>query len=73
MAVFKCASSLLVDSQGGTATPYEAIKVQLDLAENASKPAARNSSGSVECPLLADFVAEVSDDRCVAPGANVFM
>jgi hypothetical protein len=25
MAVFKCASSLLVDSQGGTATPYGAI------------------------------------------------
>src|SRR5262245_7208486 len=25
-----------------------------------------------QCPLLADFVAEVGDDRCVAPGANVF-
>jgi hypothetical protein len=23
-------------------------------------------------PLLADFVAEVGDDRCVAPGANLF-
>jgi hypothetical protein len=27
---------------------------------------------SEQCPLLADFVAEVGDDSCVAPGANVF-
>jgi hypothetical protein len=25
-----------------------------------------------QCPLLADFVAEVGDDRCVAIGANFF-
>jgi hypothetical protein len=24
------------------------------------------------CPLMADFVAEVGDDRCVATGANFF-
>src|SRR5262249_32768899 len=33
-------------------------------------------SGHVQCTssclLWADFVAEVGDDRCVAPGANVF-
>jgi coenzyme F420-reducing hydrogenase beta subunit len=27
---------------------------------------------AVGCPLCADFVAEVGDDRCVATGANFF-